>query len=104
MKPVFSVVALMIFLAACSPLIGVEAVSVVNTDKTLGDHIISFSSGKDCSTIRKQRGMTYCKEDEIQAKTSVFCYRTLAEVTCYERPVFEGKQERVGENPSNDVR
>ena len=73
----------------------VEGVSVMATDKTVGDHVISLSSGKNCSTLRKDRGLTYCEEDEKTPLMNVYCYRTLGEITCYDKPVFEGKQERV---------
>ena len=46
--------------------------------------------------------MTYCEEDEKVPQMNVFCYRTLGEITCYDRPVYDGKQEQVrqgGEKP-----
>ena len=74
---------------------GVEGVSVMATEKTMTDHIVSMASGKDCSTLRKEQGLTYCKEDEVVPKMNVYCYRTLGEVNCYEQPIYDGRQERV---------
>jgi len=67
-------------------------VNIVNTgvtmasDKTIGDHLVSFQSGKDCSTVRVEQGRTYCKEDEPNPIPDVHCYRTIGDVTCYSEP------------------
>lgn len=60
-----------------------ELVSVTSTDKTIGDHLVSWSSGKNCSTVRTERGQTYCVEDAIVQDEKLYCYRTLGDVTCY---------------------
>ncbi|PCI40332.1 MAG: hypothetical protein COB46_07025 [Rhodospirillaceae bacterium] len=57
---------------------------VMGTDKTIMDHIQSYRSGKDCSTVRTEKGRTYCREDEPNPIPKVTCYRTLADVMCYE--------------------
>lgn len=66
----------------------VDGVTIMVTDKTVGDHIASIRSGKDCSTVRKERGQTYCVEDEDAAQTKFqgYCYNTLGTVTCYTEP------------------
>lgn len=103
MKRVLAIFAVCILAAGCvGGVAGVEGVSVMATDKTVVDHVISLSSGKNCSSLRKELGMTYCEEDEKIPQMNVFCYRTLGEITCYDKPVFDGKQERVrqgGEKP-----
>ena len=70
-----------------------EGVSVVVTQKPFTDHIVSFFSGKNCSTIRREQGQTYCEEDELQpGAAKVYCYRAIGGVTCYYRPdPFEGQ-------------
>ena len=76
-------------LGACAlvpPAAMIEGATTVATDKTVGDHIISLWSGKNCSTVRQARGLTYCEEDEINPRPAVFCYRTLGDVVCYDRP------------------
>ena len=92
-------------LAACSAaataptsfpqFLGLEGATVVGTGKTMTDHIVSFTTGKDCSTIRKNTGRHYCEEDEVAVPDNVFCYSTLGDVTCYERPAPFGETKRA---------
>ena len=63
-----------------------EILSIMGTDKTIADHVISLGSGKNCSTVRRERGLHYCEEDEPQVRPDVYCYNTLARVTCYKQP------------------
>lgn len=60
--------------------------SVMATDKTIPDHIVSYRSGKDCSTVRTEQGRTYCREDEPNPQPVAYCYRSIADVTCYAEP------------------
>jgi len=99
-------------LAACGPVIGagvpgaaqIDALTVVGTDKSIVDHVISYSSGKDCSSVYLEKGNRYCKEDEPVIKPQVYCYRTLASMTCYERPdPFANGQREIGNNDHNLV-
>ena len=102
MKRLLAIFIVCMLAAGCAGIVGAEGVSIMATDKTVVDHVISLSSGKNCSTIRKDLGMTYCEEDEKIPQMNVFCYRTLGEITCYDRPVYDGKQEQVrqgGEKP-----
>ena len=71
-----------------------EGASAVVTQKPFTDHVVSFFSGKNCSTVRREQGLTYCEEDELQSgATKVYCYRALGGVTCYDRPdPFEGQR------------
>jgi hypothetical protein len=80
-------------LAACNGISMFGTASVVATDKTLSDHAVSYFSGKDCYTVRKETGRSYCKEDERNPTPTVHCYRNLGGVTCYEK-----------QNPYNDRR
>ena len=87
-----TLIALFPLLAACGlveavmlPVAVIEGASLVTTEKAASDHIISFYSGKDCSSKRKEQGDTYCREDEPNPSPVVHCYRTLGEVTCYDR-------------------
>ena len=102
---VFAIVAVLVFLAGCSAIPGfaqIQGVSVIGTDKTIEDHVISLASGKNCSTIRKEKGLTYCEEDEPNIKPNIWCYKTLAKVTCYDRPnPYGGRQKTLGEDNVN---
>ena len=81
-----------------------EILSIVGTDKTIADHLISLSSGKNCSTVRRERGLHYCEEDEPHSHPEVYCYKTLGRVTCYDRPdPNRGKSKRLGVNNHNFV-
>jgi len=98
-----------LFLGACSALENadsfapqaalIEGASVVATDKTIGDHVISFATGKNCSTVRKQLGQTYCEEDEVGHVDEVYCYRTLGRPTCYAVPSPHGETNRIDHTP-----
>lgn len=84
-------------LSACVDAGLLEAGTVVVTDKTTVDHAVSLLSGKDCSTVRLEAGRTYCVEDEVNPAAAQFCYRTLGDVTCYDRPnTYDDRVQRVG--------
>lgn len=100
--PAAALTATALLLGACAaagpPLMGVEAVSIVNTQKTLGDHFLSLTSGQDCSTLRAQKGGHYCVEryENEPVAEPLYCYRTLAAVTCYDRPSTNPRDRLVG--------
>lgn len=75
-------------LQAAAPLIAADMVSVVATDKTIIDHVTSIGTGQDCSTLRAEKGGHYCKEpyENEPVVGTLYCYRTLADVTCYAQP------------------
>jgi hypothetical protein len=95
------VLALAFFLTACSAastaptmfpqMLGVEGVTVIGTGKTISDHVVSFTSGKNCSTVRKNTGRHYCEEDEVTTPEEVYCYNTLGNVSCYAQPAPHGE-------------
>jgi len=100
-----AVLAVVGLLGGCGLVPGVaqlEGAFVIGTDKTIEDHVISYYSGKNCSTVRKELGMTYCEEDERRIEPLVYCYKTLGEVTCYDRPdPHHGRQKKIGVNDHN---
>ena len=101
----FLLVACLGWLVGCGYGAGVEGGVVIATDKTLSDHIISLSSGKDCSTVRREKGLSYCKEDEVFIQQNIFCYETLGSVTCYERPdPHKGRHQKLGDNSHNLIK
>ncbi len=82
-----------------------EGVSAVLTKKTVTDHIVSLSSGKNCSSARVDRGQSYCVEDEINPPPKVYCYRTLGSVSCYDRPdPYNGGQKALGRDESGPAK
>ena len=74
--------------------LGVDGASVLSTGKTVGDHIVSFTTGKNCSTVRKNIGQHYCEEDHVEVPEEVFCYNTLGDVSCYALPAPHGENYR----------
>ena len=92
-------------LGACSPYLpfaAYEGASAVGSGKTVSDHVISFASGKNCSTIRSSTGRTYCEEDEPNPTPKVWCYRTIGKAVCYDRPdPYQGNQRKMGDNDHN---
>lgn len=99
-------------LGACAPTVAtgvpglaqVDVLTVVGTDKSLVDHVMSYSSGKDCSYVYVEKGNRYCKEDEPVIKPQVYCYNTLGSATCYERPdPFANGHRENGNNEHNMV-
>jgi len=84
-------------LNACTPqfLVG-DAMSVIVTDKTIGDHLVSYTSNKDCSSVRSELGMTYCKEDALkEIGPKKHCYNELGKVTCYKQPEVDTARNQV---------
>jgi hypothetical protein len=69
-----------------APLMALDGATVIMTDKTISDHLISIASGKNCSTVRTELGMHYCEEDEPKGEAAVYCYRTLGSISCFDRP------------------
>ncbi|MBL6959039.1 MAG: hypothetical protein ISR52_08660 [Rhodospirillales bacterium] len=91
----------LLLLASCEWVI-VETATLMGTGKTAHDHLISYFSGKDCSSTRIEDGKAYCLDDENNPTRQVHCYKTLGKVSCYEKkdPHGDGQQE-VGINDHN---
>lgn len=67
-----------------------DGVSVINTQKTIDDHLVSWLSGEDCSTLKALHGEPYCQPEKApvpKVKRTVYCYKNLAGSTCYTQPV-----------------
>ena len=103
MRRFLPLIVLLPLLAACAaaaPLAVIESGPLIGTDKTLSDHAVSLASGKNCSTLRVNRGQYYCEEDEPQLNHSqLYCYKTLGGVACYDRE--DPRYERVNRNDQN---
>jgi len=94
--------AALIGLAACSPantaaLAGASLVSLIYTDKTLSDHAASRALKEDCSVLNFVDNEPYCQKppsEDAEANrlaalsASLYCYRTLGGVSCYDRPDY----------------
>lgn len=97
-----------IVLAGCAavPVLGqMEGGSLMLSDKTFTDHVYSFATDKNCSQVRREKGLEYCEEDELVPMQNIYCYRTLGDVTCYDRiDPHQGRYHRLGVNDHNYVR
>ena len=99
-----ALLAFILLLGGCSAIPGMtqlQGIAVIGTDKSIEDHILSYSSGKNCSVVRKEKGLTYCEEDEPKINQNIFCYKTLGSVTCYDRPDSNLSRKRVDRNEHN---
>jgi hypothetical protein len=76
-----------------------DAVSVINTQKTIDDHLVSLLTGMDCSTIRAAQGDHYCLEPPeatpVYIRTT-YCYKSIAKVSCYEQPLARDAAQLYG--------
>lgn len=80
-----------LLLAACADpaslaLTGANAVTVVDSGKTVTDHIMSFATGDECTIRHSLRGQAWCQPkryDHGTADGGETCYRSIADVTCY---------------------
>jgi hypothetical protein len=81
----------------------IEALSLINTRKTLSDHLISWVTGKDCSTPRASREGVYCTDrpGAPPPPQQVYCYSTLARPSCYSQPYNEGNDHLIGFVPAS---
>jgi len=70
-------------------LVLVDGVSVINTHKTVEDHVIGWMTGQDCSLVRASQGDKYCVDNTPppMEQRNTYCYKTLAATSCYDRRV-----------------
>ena len=78
-------------LASCtSPLglaaAGADVVTLNATKKTIGDHLVSAATGRDCSIISFEQTGDYCPDKVVIDRSRIYCYRTLADVDCHHIP------------------
>jgi len=93
-----AVAAMAFGLQACTAISGgASVVSLIATKKTIMDHVVSFATDQDCSTIAFERDLPYCTDPNApQPVEPVYhCYRSLGAITCYETedPFANGHRE-----------
>jgi len=83
-------------------MMNLEVLSVINTKKTLTDHVATWITGKDCSTIRAQREGAWCVDwpNPPAPPQQVYCYSSLARPSCYAQPYNEGNDRLIGFVPA----
>ena len=70
-------------------LIGGSAISYLNDGKTIPDHVLSQMLNKDCSGKRLIDDGKLCADEHVTTVAAAppeYCYRTLADVSCYSKP------------------
>jgi len=75
-----------------------DGVSVINTQKTLEDHVVSWVNGQDCSLVRASMGDHYCVDNTpppTEPRTT-YCYKSLARVSCYDQRLASDESRYVG--------
>lgn len=82
---------LLLALAGCDPTavgvtaaVGVGSVAVIG--RTPVDAVVSLASGRDCSVVRLDRGLGYCKPEEPPPAPPPYCTRSLGSVDCWRQP------------------
>lgn len=76
-------------LAACEPatMVGVGAGAAVLTLPLTGrappDLVVSALSGRDCSVVRLDRGLSYCAPTQAAPAPQPYCTRSLGQVDCW---------------------
>ena len=81
-------------------LLGADMVSVINTGKTLDDHVIGALTDQDCSTVRASQGGPWCKPIPLPEATvarTAYCYKSLASASCYAQPLPIDQARYLGE-------
>lgn len=104
MRPVMPLLALLC-LAGCdaaSLTIGAAAnvASVTLVGRSVPDIVISGLSGRDCSIVRLDRGMSYCGPSQTPPGPAPYCTRSLGQVDCWvTRPASIPMQRGVVDGP-----
>lgn len=78
-------------LTGCDPTgVGVGAAVVVGSVAVIGrtpiDAVVSVVKGQDCSVVRLDRGLGYCRPPEPPPSAEPFCTRSLGRVDCWRQP------------------
>ncbi|MQX37591.1 hypothetical protein [Roseospira navarrensis] len=98
-----------VFDVAGHPVVGTlgaaNLATVVTTDKTIPDHVVSLATGHDCSLVRYSTGGYYCVQPlpaNEPVETRLYCYRSIGKITCYDREV-PGEAPRLVTDPRHVV-
>jgi hypothetical protein len=76
-----------------------DTVSLINTGKTIDDHVIGWATGQDCSVLRASHGESYCQAIPLPpalVPVITYCYKSLASVSCYAQPMLADQTRYVG--------
>jgi len=65
---------------------GVTVASIPVLQRTPLDAAVSVVTGWDCSLVRWDRGLSYCRQEEPPPAPPPFCSRSLGQVDCWREP------------------
>ena len=98
-------IGLLLTLSACGGTLGMTVIALstatlIHTDKTVADLAVSWYTKEDCSLLYAAEDEPYCQPYEPLEKDQVafmnstlYCYRTLGGVSCYDRPDYTASNE-----------
>ena len=92
----------LVSLSSCATSAAVLGIAyTVQTNRLPTDALASAILDKDCSLIRQEEeGGAWCRDkgaerDRGASQPPVWCYRSLGEVSCYDRPLLEESAQLV---------
>ena len=88
---------------AAAPFVAIaaaDAVTVAVFHRDSLDLAYSLATGKNCSIVRLDEGLSYCKPHDLPAAPPLFCTHSLGVVDCYDDPAGLPQHPRgVGDGP-----
>lgn len=82
-------------------LVAADVASVVVFGRGIADIGVSAISGRDCSIVRLDRGLTYCAPIDPPPDPGPFCTRSLGVVDCWINPqALPMPQQPVADGPA----
>lgn len=87
--------------APTGAVLAADAASVVVFGRGVLDLGVSAVSGRDCSVVRLDRGLTYCAARDPPEPPVAFCTRSLGVVDCWADPaLLPAKRAGVADGPA----
>jgi len=81
-------------------LIAADVASVVVFGRGIADIGVSAISGRDCSIVRLDQGLSYCAARDVLVDPGPFCTRSLGVVDCWINPeALPTPQREVADGP-----
>ncbi|WP_424811604.1 hypothetical protein [Roseococcus sp. YIM B11640] len=96
---------ILLFLAACDgpaavATVGVNVASITVFGRAVPDLLVSGVTGRDCSVVRLDRGLSYCEAQAPAPGPPPYCTRSRGSVDCWvTRPPSIPMQEGVVNGP-----
>lgn len=66
---------------------GASVVTMIDSGKTVSDHVMSFATGEECTFRNSLRGQAWCQPrrgEDSGDQPNLVCYQSIARTTCYE--------------------